>query len=237
MEDFIVNNLLNLLKFKQNEILMMLDRGCLLTDEQNFILKAKSLEDLLFDADDLENNEYALNNINSDNLRQKWKNTNVYYHKNTKQYTLIGYSMTEDQKTNKEDLVNFQQQLLDFSLTHNMKRSIYISTVGLGSGAKELSSILTSTYFTQFFNENDLYYNPTKHMMYQEHYALNEDEKVKILNELHISINQIPQIITADQVVKWFGWFEGTVIRITRNDPPNNQYYDYRLVVNRDWTD
>lgn len=234
-----MDDLINLLKVKQNEILMMVDRNVELTDEQAFILHIKSLKDLIYSENNAnsKNSKFLLKTMDAVNLRIKWKNTNIYHHESDNEYTLIGYSDVYDQKTNKEDLIKFEQQLVDFTGHRKLKRSIYISTVSLGSGAKELATTLSSNYFTQFFNENELYYNPTKHRMYQTHYALSIKEKVKILKELSISINQIPQIITADQIVKWFGWFEGTVVRITRLDPPNNQYYDYRLVVNRDWTD
>lgn len=64
-----------------------------------------------------------------------------------------------------------------------------------------------------------------------KHEVLSDDEKIRLLGDLKISIRQLPRIRENDAVVKALKAKKEDVIKISRNSPTGGTYYYYRVVV------
>lgn len=96
--------------------------------------------------------------------------------------------------------------------------------------SKELILLLRNagenSVFVEIFNFDELKYNVTKNILVPKHELLSEEETNILLNEYKIKRNQLPVIFDTDPQVRYHGWNEGSVIKITRK---NGDIY-YRCV-------
>lgn len=233
------------LRVKKNEIQMMLDRGYELNQiQRNFI--TSEADNILRNVSDINNSKTIkslrkeLNKITVTNNKIEiidFNNLNIYSKiiDGFRKFTIIAHSGMK--VTNNDDLVEFQNLLVEFVKQYIIERCIYVSYISVGTGAKNVSDVLKANYACQFFTEKQLSYNTIQHNMVPKHRLLNEQEKIKVLNDLRISINHMPQILIEDPVIKWYGWSTGNIVEISRTDPPGGLYYDYRIIVNRNWVD
>lgn len=224
------------LQVKYNEIEMMINRGFILNHNQNAIYNGnydytnKTLKIIRKELNSLFNKvgKEKVINIESVNIYSRILN-------GVKMYTVIGHS--DMVVTNNEKLTTFQNFIVNFKDSYPLERCIYVSHISIGSGAKTIAEELKTNYNCQFFTEKQLSYNVIKNIMVPEHQILSELDKNILLRDLRISINHMPQILIEDPVIKWYGWPVGNIVKITRQDPPEGKYYDYRLIVNRNWVD
>ena len=103
-------------------------------------------------------------------------------------------------------------------------------------------------YMIQIFLDATLMYNPTKHVLYQKHIPLTDEEAKQFLEKNKNKAGQMPllkyvnrfspklksQAGETDSIVKYFAFEPGQIIRIIRKDSVIEKISDeietYRLV-------
>lgn len=89
----------------------------------------------------------------------------------------------------------------------------------------------------QFFNEDELVYNVTKHQLVPRHELLTGKERDEVVNNYllndtgEVCLSRAPGLYTSDPVVKYYNWDVDSLIKIYR--PRKDGYYDvtYRVVT------
>ncbi len=70
-----------------------------------------------------------------------------------------------------------------------------------------------------------------EHELVPKHEILSKEEVEELLKKYKASLNQLPQILISDPVVKELGARVGDVLKITRNSPTAGTAVYYRVVV------
>ncbi|MDG7038786.1 MAG: DNA-directed RNA polymerase subunit H [Nitrososphaerota archaeon] len=71
----------------------------------------------------------------------------------------------------------------------------------------------------------------SKHVLVPKHEVINSREAIKLLEEYHIEVEQLPRITTNDPMVKALNAKAGDIIKITRNSETAGVTLYYRYVV------
>lgn len=72
--------------------------------------------------------------------------------------------------------------------------------------------------FWQIFRDEDLKVNPSKHIYTPQHRLLPQEKVSEKLKELKTTTSGLPILKSTDRIVKYYGWKEGSVVEILRND-------------------
>jgi DNA-directed RNA polymerase subunit H (RpoH/RPB5) len=84
----------------------------------------------------------------------------------------------------------------------------------------------------QYFNMNELLFNPTKHELVPPHRKLSVDESKEIMEKYMIKSKlQMPLILHTDVIAKWIGLKQGDIVEITRYNQNSGKCYYYRCCV------
>ena len=105
-------------------------------------------------------------------------------------------------------------------------------------------------YVFEQFSESELMFNLTNHFvrnlwtkkklkktknyfitqLVPQHQVLNSEEKQELLVRYKLKENQLPRILMADPVARYYGLKRGQVVRIIRTSETAGRYVSYRLV-------
>lgn len=83
----------------------------------------------------------------------------------------------------------------------------------------------------EYFVENELLVNITRHELVPKHIPLSEDEKQALLKQYKIKDLQLPRILQNDSVARYLGLQRGQVVKIIRPSESAGRYVTYRLCV------
>lgn len=84
----------------------------------------------------------------------------------------------------------------------------------------------------QFFQLNELQFNPTKHQLVPPHRKLNPEEATTIMNRYLIKSKlQMPIILKTDVIAKWHGLKQGDIVEIIRYNENSGKSYYYRCCI------
>ena len=84
----------------------------------------------------------------------------------------------------------------------------------------------------QYFQLNDLQFNPTKHQLVPPHRKLNQEEATAIMNRYLIKSKlQMPLILKTDVIAKWHGLKQGDIVEIIRYNENSGKSYYYRCCI------
>jgi DNA-directed RNA polymerase subunit H (RpoH/RPB5) len=84
----------------------------------------------------------------------------------------------------------------------------------------------------QYFQLNDLQFNPTKHQLVPPHRKLNQEEATTIMNRYLIKSKlQMPLILKTDVIAKWHGLKQGDIVEIIRYNENSGKSYYYRCCI------
>ena len=84
----------------------------------------------------------------------------------------------------------------------------------------------------QFFQLNELQFNPTKHQLVPPHRKLNQEESTSIMNRYLIKSKlQMPIILKTDVIAKWHGLKQGDIVEIIRYNENSGKSYYYRCCI------
>jgi len=84
----------------------------------------------------------------------------------------------------------------------------------------------------QYFQINNLLFNPTKHKLVPKHRKLNNEETIEIMDKYLIKSKiQMPMIMHNDVIAKWLGLKQGEIVEITRYNENSGISYYYRCCI------
>jgi DNA-directed RNA polymerase subunit H (RpoH/RPB5) len=84
----------------------------------------------------------------------------------------------------------------------------------------------------QFFQLNELQFNPTKHQLVPPHRKLSVEETTEIMNKYLIKSKlQMPIILKTDVIAKWHGLKQGDIVEIIRYNENSGRSYYYRCCI------
>ena len=84
----------------------------------------------------------------------------------------------------------------------------------------------------QFFQLNELQFNPTKHQLVPPHRKLNQEESTDIMTKYLIKSKlQMPIIPKTDVIAKWLGLKQGEIVEIIRHNENSGKSYYYRCCI------
>lgn len=84
----------------------------------------------------------------------------------------------------------------------------------------------------QYFQLNELQFNPTKHQLVPQHRKLSTDEMTEIMNKYLIKNKlQMPIILRTDVIAKWLGLKQGDIVEIIRYNENSGKSYYYRCCI------
>ena len=98
-----------------------------------------------------------------------------------------------------------------------LTEAILITPRNIVSSVKKDQLVTTDIHLT-LFREDELYYNPTKFMLYSNHYILSKSEVVQLKKDIGVSTKKIPLIQKEEPVAKYFGFRENDIIAIDRDN-------------------
>lgn len=79
--------------------------------------------------------------------------------------------------------------------------------------------------------EEVIKFNVIEHELVPKHEVMSPEEVKALLKRYHVRLEQLPQILTSDPLVRILGAKPGDVIKITRKSPISGISYYYRCVV------
>ncbi|KAL5594696.1 hypothetical protein BROUX41_001612 [Berkeleyomyces rouxiae] len=126
------------------------------------------------------------------------------------------------------------QQIKNFIMTvveRHYKTAILITHTPLTSAARKNIAAAESYAHIEYFLEDDLIVNLTRHMLVPKHILLSREEKVALLKRYRLKDTQLPRILQKDPVAKYLGLKRGQVVKIIRNSETAGRYASYRLCV------
>mmetsp|Transcript_1132 Transcript_1132/g.4051 ORF Transcript_1132/g.4051 Transcript_1132/m.4051 type:complete len:209 (-) Transcript_1132:80-706(-) len=85
--------------------------------------------------------------------------------------------------------------------------------------------------FLEYFREEELLVNITRHRLVPHHEVLNPEEKVQLLTKYKLDESQLPSMLTNDAVARYLGLRKGEIVKIVRNSETAGKYISYRRVV------
>lgn len=84
----------------------------------------------------------------------------------------------------------------------------------------------------QFFQLNELQFNPTKHQLVPPHRKISNEEASEIMNKYLIKSKlQMPIILKTDVIAKWHGLKQGDIVEIIRYNENSGKSYYYRCCI------
>jgi DNA-directed RNA polymerase subunit H (RpoH/RPB5) len=84
----------------------------------------------------------------------------------------------------------------------------------------------------QYFQINQLLFNPTKHKLVPKHKKLTTEESIKIMEKYMIKNKlQMPMILHNDVIAKWLGLKQGEIVEIIRYNENSGQSFYYRCCI------
>ncbi|MEM4260093.1 MAG: DNA-directed RNA polymerase subunit RpoH/Rpb5 C-terminal domain-containing protein [Candidatus Woesearchaeota archaeon] len=234
---------------KRNQIQMIIDRGYKIDSEEKKILE--------MDLDTfIEYINKKFNELNKPNIKPmlyfqtKFSIlSNFNYVKrlnNNKEHMIVYYTGKEvsDKSKSSHDQTQVSvavvREITDIikdkqrDNANDIIKVIIITNAPLSQVANEDLRRLNIKY--QIFFDYELTYNPTLYIDVPKHELIPPEESEEVLKELKVDISKLPIIKTSDPIVKYYGWQEGDIIRIHRNDDyigilcPKS--INYRVVVN-----
>jgi DNA-directed RNA polymerase subunit H (RpoH/RPB5) len=84
----------------------------------------------------------------------------------------------------------------------------------------------------QYFQLNELQFNPTKHHLVPPHRKLTTEETTQIMSKYLIKNKlQMPLILKTDVIAKWLGLKQGEIVEILRYNENSGLSYYYRCCI------
>jgi DNA-directed RNA polymerase subunit H (RpoH/RPB5) len=208
-----------LFRVKQTQVEMMEDRGLKIPSHERELF-------LSYNPEEMPVIEWERKTIPQfvehygEIARKENKNFNtilsqVYIHPDTGIKTVVAY-LFRDRESATISTAEFQSTFDYYRNKYSTKglplNMVFISEVPVKSKqVKDLNLIKT-----QFFVDEQLLVNPTRHDFYQPHRKLTEEERKTMIEDNNIQIKELPILSLEDPITQYFNWKEGDLILIHR---------------------
>jgi len=196
----------------------------------------QNLKDMLADRDD---NIDEFNEHEIDIERDEFYNDRDIIEFNTDKTTLI-FALSKRLKKNiLDELKENEDNLDDFIKKYNNKLNILLifnnDTLSspLITQLNKFDKLLQKKGgMLQYFQINQLLFNPTKHKLVPKHRKLTTEEANAIMEKYMIKNKlQMPMILHNDVIAKWLGLKQGEIVEITRYNENSGKSFYYRCCI------
>ena len=196
----------------------------------------QNLKDMLADRDD---NIDEFNEHEIDIERDEFYNDRDIIEFNTDKTTLI-FALSKRLKKNiLDELKENEDNLDDFIKKYNNKLNILLifnnDTLSspLITQLNKFDKLLQKKGgMLQYFQINQLLFNPTKHKLVPKHRKLTTEESNTIMEKYMIKNKlQMPMILHNDVIAKWLGLKQGEIVEITRYNENSGKSFYYRCCI------
>lgn len=220
----------SLLQIKQTQLQMVEDRGYVISDAERAIYDMDVRSFVTF----LNNSLESYNKLVPEKDRRLLSNRKLLsgsYLNPEKTEKMVVFFADHDKSTvSVEEAKEFRA----FLMSKGVKEGIIIIDRPLSpSSVKELLPITSVKW--QVFNDIDLSYNPTHHILYQKHELISLEEEPELLKSMRVTKSKLLLIKKNDPIIKYFNWEIGRVVRIYRDNSALSVLtpYDinYRVIV------
>jgi DNA-directed RNA polymerase subunit H (RpoH/RPB5) len=153
------------------------------------------------------------------------------YYENEKGDRLVAF-YTDAKKDKKELGVDAVNDAIEEMMKYKAKNAIIITPKPISSAARKRIIELPS-YNISVFLDNEMTFDPTEHYLTPKHEALSVEEQRDFLERNNISIDQLPIILTSDKIVRYYGFRQGQILKISRTnfyDSMVQETFSYRAV-------
>ncbi|KAI1610470.1 DNA-directed RNA polymerase II subunit E [Exophiala viscosa] len=114
---------------------------------------------------------------------------------------------------------------------HKFTTGIFITIGPVTAAALRAFEPLTERGITaEWFQEQDLLVNITRHELVPKHVLLSAEEKKVLLDRYRLKETQLPRIQYSDPVARYLGLKRGNVVKIIRKSETAGRYASYRWV-------
>lgn len=206
------------LKLKRNQIKMIKHRGYDVSDEEWILeqsLTGKSFKKKLIEKF----GDYVIRKLLF----------SEYTHPQKSRKLFVYYINIEDGKQIKVETV----KSFIYKMTGENKDGIVVVDSIISPTASECLNMITEHYY-QIFKEEELIFNVTEHINYNQHIQLTERETNE-LRKKGVSAKGLMWITQTDPIVKYFGFNPGSFIKIIVKMEElsliSDTYNNYRVVV------
>lgn len=239
------------LSIKTVQLDMVKDRGYVVPEhEKNITENINNFRFFINEIEDNTNDDYwelkggvSIENSNINKLTKLFKDNKFHKNNNlswqiywnvdkTKMFLVYYINLEKDIPV---EFIRFYINFIEFfrKLNNNIElSSILISNKEL---TPESRKNLKLAQKNQFFLENELTYNPIRHVSNQVHDLLSKEEVNELEKELKLDKAKFPGIKLNNAVVKYYGFELGDVIKITRTQRHvsilGKQSINYRTVI------
>lgn len=196
----------------------------------------QNLKEMLIDRGD---NIDEFNEHEIDIERDEFYNDRDIIEFNTNKTTLI-FALSKRLKKNiLDELKENEDDLENFIKKYNNKLNILLifnnDTLSspLISQLNKFDKLLQKKGgMLQYFQINQLLFNPTKHRLVPKHRKLTTEESNKIMEKYMIKNKlQMPMILHNDVIAKWLGLKQGEIVEIIRYNENSGKSFYYRCCI------
>lgn len=155
---------------------------------------------------------------------------------NDKRIIYVYYARRNRGKQLSTDIVRtFIDYIYQTTLTEKpITDAILITEIPLSSSANSEITKFTQIR-TQVFYDDDLKYNPTKHVLVPKHILLTQAEQNAFLQRNNLTLIQLPAIQNKDVIVRYYNWPDGRIVKIIRDNLLSNSLVtttiSYRVII------
>ena len=118
-----------------------------------------------------------------------------------------------------------------FCSDNHYRTGVLISHVPVSATAKKEIARFAQWTSLEWFLEEDMLVNITRHVLVPRHVILSREEKTALLKRYRLKETQLPRILQKDPVAKYFGMRRGQIVKIIRKSETAGRYASYRLCV------
>lgn len=155
------------------------------------------------------------------------KNIDLYIENEDKQKKYYVYFHT-DKAFGKNDMKSVVQKIINQYNDDNMGIIILLKDKESTSILKEKSKIFYKN--VEFFEQQKMTFNITKHVFVPKHILLTSEEESEILDKYQATKNKFPKMSITDPVAKYYAIKSNQMVKILRNDPEVGLSISYRIV-------
>jgi DNA-directed RNA polymerase I, II, and III subunit RPABC1 len=114
---------------------------------------------------------------------------------------------------------------------HKFTTGVFITIGPVTAAALRAFEPLSERGITaEWFQEQDLLVNITRHELVPKHVLLSAEEKKVLLDRYRLKETQLPRIQYSDPVARYLGLRRGNVVKIIRKSETAGRYASYRWV-------
>jgi DNA-directed RNA polymerase I, II, and III subunit RPABC1 len=109
-------------------------------------------------------------------------------------------------------------------------RAILVCDSDVTGAARNFVTSMQPKYQIELFNTSELLVDITEHELVPKHVVLSDEDKQVLLKRYNLKESQLPRMLLADPISRYFGLHRGQVVKIIRPSETAGRYVTYRIV-------